>query len=103
MEDNYSFYLSPKASKDLEEIYLYILNVLKNPSAADNLMEEFHKVFNNLLNFPFMYPCTNNKFSKNQDLRKIVVKNYLVFYRVRKKNIQIVRVLSRLLDYQNLL
>ena len=103
MEDNFAFYISPKAGKDLEEIYVYILNVLKNPIAADNLMEEFHKVFNNLLDFPFMYPVTDNKFCKVKDLRKIVVNNYLVFYRVREKKIEIVRVLSGLLDYQYLL
>ncbi len=103
MENKFALYLSPKASKDLEEIYLYILNVLKNLSAADNLMEEFHKTFSNLVDFPFMYPATNNVFSKNQDLRKIVIKNYFVFYRVREKRIEIVRILSSLLDYQNIL
>jgi plasmid stabilization system protein ParE len=103
MEDSFAFYLMPKASKDLEEIYLYITNILKNPVAADNLMKEFYKVFNNLLDFPFMYPVIENKFIQNKNLRKIAVNSYLVFYRVKEKKIEIVRVLSGLLDYQYLL
>ena len=103
MENSFVVVLSPKPKKDLEEVYLYIFQVLKNPKAADNLMEEFQSVFVNLLNFPFMYQITNNKFTKNQDIRKIVVKNYLVFYRVKGKRIEIIRVLSSLINYQNVL
>ena len=103
MADEYLIEVSPQASKDIEEIYPYILNVLCNPIAANNLIDEIQSAILNLKSFPFMYFTVQNELVRDQTLRKLVIKKYLVFYRVKENKIQIVSVLSGLCDYQHLL
>lgn len=102
MVDNYPLYVSPKADKDLSDIDLYIANVLNNRTAANKLMDEFEEAFENLRNFSLMYPVVDNEYVSNPRLRKFTVGSYLVFYQVKENRIEIVRVLSGLMNYQDL-
>lgn len=103
MEDNYSFVISKRARTDLENIYEYISEVLLNPKAADDLIDNFFESFRNLCAFPYSYESINNEYVKDPSLRKLYANNYIAFYRVKGKQIQIVRVLYGMSNYQNLL
>jgi len=103
MEDKYSFVISQRARTDLENIYQYISEVLLNPKAADDLMDHFFKSFKNICSFPYSCEAINNEFVKDHSLRKLLVNNYIAFYRAKDKQIQIVRILFGMSDYQKLL
>ena len=45
----------------------------------------------------------SNEYVKDQSLRKIIVNNYIAFYRIKDDEIQIVRVLYAMSNYQELL
>lgn len=103
MENDYRLKIYPLAQLDLDNIINYIYNDLSNPKAAIDLMNSFHKSFENLRYFPESNPLVNNEYVKDKTLRKLLVKNYIAFYRIRENEIQIVRVLYGMSDYQTLL
>lgn len=103
MENDYSLIIYPSAQLDLDKIFNYVYHDLSNPRAAFNLIDSFRKAFNNLRLFPESHPLINNEHVKDKSLRKLLVKNYIAFYRVRGREIQIVRVLYGMSDYQYLL
>lgn len=91
------------AMSDMDNILDYITNELGNPHAAVNLIHDFEKAFENIGYFPEKCPFVNNEFLKDGTLRKLSVRNYLIFYRIRNEEVQIVRVLYRMCDYESLL
>lgn len=93
----------PAAQADMEGIFQYISSELKNPSAAVGLIEDFERAFENIRAFPESCPYTQNEYIKDKTLRKLVVNNYIVFYRVKDDAIQIVRVLYGMRDYTAIL
>ena len=103
MESNYTLNIYPSAQLDLDKIFAYIYNDLSNPKAAIDLIDAFRKSFNNLRYFPESNPLVNNEYVKDKSLRKLLVKNYIAFYRIRGYEIQIVRVLYGMSNYQMLL
>ena len=103
MEDKYSFVISQHAQTDLENIYEYISEVLLNRKAADDLMEAFLESFKKICVFPFSCEAINNEYVRDHSLRKLLVKNYIAFYRIKDKQIQIIRVLFGMSNYQYLL
>ncbi len=50
-------------------------------------------------------PLVNSSLIKDKTLRKLIVKNYIIFYRPLNSNkeIQVVRVLYGMMDYENIL
>lgn len=103
MEDDYYFVISRRARNDLESIFSYISDVLLNQKAADNLIECFYTSFKNLCSFPKSCEQIDNEYVKDSSLRKLLVKNYIAFYRIKGKQIQIVRVLYGMSDYLKIL
>ena len=53
--------------------------------------------------FPESCPYINNEYVKDKSLRKLIVNNYIAFYRVRDNEIQVVRVLYGMRNYEVLL
>ncbi len=52
-----------------------------------------------------MCPLIHSALIKDKTLRKLVVKNYIIFYRPveKRKEIQVVRVLYGMMDYEKIL
>ena len=72
----YKIIWSPKAYKDLDDIYLYILHHLEEKNIAKKLVKEILKL-----------NCSPERYEKikekhEQNIRKMLVKNYLVIYEV---------------------
>ena len=93
----------PLAQRDLEQIFEYIAVDLSNPTAAVRLIDDFEKAFENVCIFPESCPYINNEFVKDRSLRKLVVNNYIAFYRVKSDEVQIIRVLYGMRNYEVLL
>lgn len=78
------------AQIDMEQIFDYIVVELCNPTAAIGQINDFEKAFDNVCTFPESCPCINNEYVKDKSLRKLIVNNYIAFYRVRDNEIQVV-------------
>ena len=91
----------PSAVKDMVDIVTYISKTLDNPMAAQRLSEEFVTEAENLRNFPYSLPVYNPIRPLKREYRKIIVKNYIMFYWVseQEKRITIARVMYGKSDY----
>ena len=76
------------AQGDLLEIWSFIAR--DNPKAADKLLTTITKQFDKLLKFPEIGRQRNELLLH---LRSIAVKNYVIFYQLTDKYVEIVRVL----------
>jgi len=80
-----------KALDDLDELHLYIAQ--DSERAADKMISNILDAVENLTLFPFIGSPASNRLDVRGDYRMIVVKPYLVFYRVIDKDVTIYRVL----------
>ena len=90
----------PSALRDLTEIADYIGGKLNNPEAADRLSETIVSTIEKLTDMPYRYPvyypvATFSVKPLKMEYRKMVIKNYLVFYWVNeeKQRVTIARVI----------
>lgn len=88
------------ARLDMEQIFDYIAVELCNPTAATGQINDFEKAFEHVCTFPESCPYINNEYVKDKSLRKLIVNNYIAFYRVRDNEIQVVRVLYGMRNYE---
>ena len=102
-KDNYQLKIFPLARLDMEQIFDYIAVELCNPAAAVGQIDDFEKAFENVCLFPESCPRINNEYVKDKSLRKLIVNNYIAFYRIKDNEVQVVRVLDGMRDYENLL
>lgn len=101
MENNkYQLKIFPMARLDMEQIFDYIAVELCNPTAAIGQINDFEKAFEHVCTFPESCPYINNEYVKDKSLRKLIVNDYIAFYRVRDNEIQVVRVLYGMRNYE---
>lgn len=87
----------------MEQIFDYVAVELCNPTAALGLIDDFEKAFDNVCVFPESCPHINNEYAKDRTLRKLIVNNYIAFYRVRNDEVQVIRVLYGMRNYETIL
>ncbi|MCD7756131.1 MAG: type II toxin-antitoxin system RelE/ParE family toxin, partial [Firmicutes bacterium] len=78
---------------------------LCNPSAAAALIDDIDESLNRVCLNPLMCPLVRSSLIKDRTLRKLIVKNYIVFYRPieQKRELQVVRVLYGMMDCEKIL
>ncbi len=105
MENKYTLHIYSLAQSDFEGIFRYISNELHNPIAAANMIDAFMEALELVCQNPRSCPLVSSRLIKDQTLRKLVVKNYIVFYRPVdiSREIQVVRVLYGMRDYEKIL
>ncbi len=104
MENNqYTLKIFPLAQLDMEQIFKHITINLSNPTAALGQINAFEKAFETICSFPESCPFINNKYVKDKSLRKLVVNNYIAFYRLKNDEIQVIRVLYGMRNYEDFL
>lgn len=86
---SYRLHITNTAERDLTQAADYIEFVLKNPSAADALLEEADRKINALRPFPKEHPLVDDKLLASWGIRFVQVKNYLAFYVVSEMEEQI--------------
>ena len=92
---SYRIHITKIAEQDLNSAADYIEQVLFNPQAADDLLDETEIQIQKLSYYPAKYPLVDDPVLKVQGIRFVPVKNYLVFYLISEpvKTIYIVRFL----------
>lgn len=91
--EHYKIEILSTADQDIIEIARYISEELKNPTAAETLIDKIYDAAESLFGFPYShmlyYPVDKSK-SLKHEYRKIPVDNYLLFYYVDEKSKSIV-------------
>lgn len=91
MKAKYKVEISQQAKLDLTDIVLYIKDILSEPSIANKYAELFKKEIDNLQYFPERFAIADSELIEGECIRRVVVKNYMIFYRVDEKE-QLVKV-----------
>lgn len=95
---------SPKAVRNLDEIWDYIEIELCNPSAAQNTVEGIMDKIDDLAMFPESGAKLEFDNGLESGYRFVVFKNYFAFYRLRPDNVVYVdRVVYAGRDYMRIL
>jgi addiction module RelE/StbE family toxin len=89
------------AQKDLDDIFTYISK--DNPGAAASLLDNFDQTISQLDTNPELGRVPKDHRLKMMDYRMLVVQRYLVFYVIKKKTVQIRRIIHSARRYAFLL
>lgn len=97
---------SPSALRDLEQIGDYIVEKLKSPVAARDVVDKIQDAIDKLADFPKMGTPLSARYEDVADYRFLVCDSYLAFYRVKEDTEDIVyidRILYGRRDYLKIL
>ena len=87
----YDVLIYPSAEADINEIKKYFEDELQ--TNIDPLLDEFIEIVSYLESNPFMFPIVNDKYLAQKEYRKFPIGNYLVFYVIVDRTVQIRRIL----------
>ena len=90
---NYRIEYTGQAQDDLDTIYRYIAYTLISPDTAANMIESILKSIRSLDTLPLRNPLVDDSTWKNRGLRKLYVKNYIVFYTAEDSVVRIIRIM----------
>jgi len=101
----YSLYITDIAEEDILAAVQYIANVLKNPAAADNLLDEIERHEKILEETPGIYPFVRDEYMAERGLKYAIIKNFLLFYTVDEANktVTVIRFLYGRRDWKTIL
>lgn len=100
---SYKIKFTAPANQDILKAIQYIAFSLNNPTAAVSLNILVQAKINSLPDFPEKYPLVNDISLAYQQIRYIPVDNYLIFYKINKNEIQILRFLYAKSNWLNIL
>jgi toxin ParE1/3/4 len=105
MNKRYEIFIYPKAEKDMEDIFQYVCNELGSPKAARDIINKFENALDNISLFSDSCPYTNNEAIIDKEIRKLIIDNYIVFYKADKENrqINVIRVIYGMRNYADIL
>ncbi|MBC3898663.1 type II toxin-antitoxin system RelE/ParE family toxin [Acetobacterium malicum] len=83
----YNLIITESAAELLDHIVNYLVNQLKNPQAAGNLLAEIEHVYDNLECNPKMYAYSDDHLMKSRGYRKALVPhyNYIIIFRIEEE------------------
>ncbi len=88
---NYHIRITSAAERDLNRAADHIEFVLKNPKAADDLLDEAEKQINLLSEFPEKFRLVDDPVLASWGIRFVIINGYLAFYTIsEEKNLVIV-------------
>ncbi len=100
---NYNVHVTKKATADVIEAADYIELNLRNPTAADNLIDDFERKVATLGEFPERNRIVEEPVLKSWGIRFAIVKNYLAFYIIVEDTVHVVRFLHSRRDWAYIL
>jgi addiction module RelE/StbE family toxin len=101
--NKYNIEYSKESKQDLIGIKQYIKYNLQEPETAQKLISKIRNEINNVKNNPEIYAIIDDELIKKLEIRKMIVDNYIIFYRIKNNNIEIVRVMYGRRNWINLL
>lgn len=82
---SYQILITSTAEHDIMQAVDYIEFALKNPDAADNLLNTTTKQINSLADLPQRFRLVDDPILANWGIRFLVIHNYLAFYTINEK------------------
>lgn len=83
----------PLAENDLTDALRYISYTLDAPKAARDLLEEFDQTIQRIAEFPYAHELYRTDRPMQDEIRKVAVKNYVLYYAVFQDRVEIRRFL----------
>lgn len=101
----YNIEYLPKAREDMVDLVRYIGGRLENKEAAEKIANEIMRAVRGVAEFPYSTEAYWPLKRLDHEYRRIVVKNYLVFYWVdeREKTVTVARVIYSKRKYEGVL
>lgn len=87
---SYKIYITAAAQRDMANASDHIDFVLKNPKAAENLLDEAEMKISELALFPEKFALVEDSLLASWGIRCIQVKNYLAFYIISEADTRII-------------
>lgn len=98
----YNVQIIDEALNDMSEISNYIRYNLKEPKIADEHIDAFLNEIDNLKNTADIYELLDKDIVGEDNIRKINVKNYMIFYNTDESNllVQVIAVFYGMSNWQ---
>ena len=77
--------------QDLKEAFYYISNTLCAPQAAEDLLDSFDAAIQRIAEFPHSFELYRADYPIYEEIRKVRVKNYVLYYAVFDDYVEIRR------------
>lgn len=90
---SYSIIYSPEAQDDINKIYEYIAYTLCVPDTAFQLATKIMDPTETLINYPERHPVFSLSPWKEKEIRYITIDNYILFYKIEKSKVYIIRII----------
>ena len=94
---SFQLHITSTAEHDIMRDVDYIEFILKNPQAADNLLDVVTKQIGTLSDFPQKFRIVDDPVLTSWDIRFVIINNCLAFYVINeeKKTVTVVRFLYK--------
>ena len=101
--EKYKVELSVQAKNDYKSIIRYIKYKLLEPTIAEKYAELIKNELNGLEYQPQKFSVIDYDIIKKYNFRKLIIKNYIAFYRIKKKKkiVNVERILYGGTDWKN--
>ena len=87
---NYNIHITAAAERDLAGASDHIEFVLKNPKAADDLLNEAEKQISSLSEYPERYKLVDDPVLASWGIRFVIVNGYLAFYTISEETQRVI-------------
>ena len=103
--DRYNYVLTEIAEEDVDEAFDYIVGELMNPDAASAFADELEEKLEEICKTPKAGRPVHNPYLKRDDVRRVLVKNYIAYYLIdeEEENIVVLRVVYSRRDQDKIL
>ena len=88
--DRYNYVLTEIAETDVDEAFEYIANEMVNPEAASAFAEALEATIAEIYKTPNTGRPVHNPYLKRDDIRRVLVKNYIAYYLIDEEEAKIV-------------
>ncbi len=102
---SYNIYITATAERDILRAADHIEFTLKNPTAADHLLDSVTGQINSLGDMPEKFRLVDDPVLASWEIRFVIVNNYLAFYTIdkRKQLVIVVRFLYQKSNWNSIL
>ncbi len=102
---SYQLHITSTAEHDIMRAVDYIEFILKNPLAADNLLDTVSKQIGTLSEFPQKFRIVDDPVLASWEIRFVIINNYLAFYTINeeKQTVIVVRFLYKKRNWYSIL
>ena len=102
---SYQIHITPTAEHDIVRAADYIEFTLKNPEAADNLLDVVTEQIEALADFPQKFRLVDDPVLTSWGIRFVIINNYLAFYMIdeEKQVVIVVRFLYQKSNWTSIL